>query len=379
MSRLLRRLIPPPRTPLQSLLRLPPTMRTTIYNHPSQSRQISLFLTDFPHTILTTLHATGLTWTYAIPISALLIRLFITATITLPSRYSIQRHMQIIPFQSAYRHSQNALMVAEIKDRRRVKGTVDRVATQNTVDERCKVYDAKLEGEYTKYGFKFWRWWPLLQFPVFLGAMETMRAMIGMKSGILGMLVAPLGTGESGMEKQDVVETATTTAATAIPSTPTKLHTEQEMTINELFAPNTIPDSPPPSSSPTTDPDTYYNTTWLEPTMSIEGPFWITDLTLSDPTTLTPLLVSILMICNILFTGPKPLPGVVLSPGKRGLQRGLVVFAVLLWPLTMQFPAGLVYYWAWSSGWGLGVNLWLDRVYPLRPAVRGCRRPLRNN
>lgn len=171
---------------------------------------------------------------------------------------------------------------------------------------------------------------PILQIPVFLVMAETLRRMMGMRSGLV------FGT-----------------------STPEDVDSDALSTITPDV--NAIPDS----------------FSWYEPSMTFEGPFAIMDLTVADPTLILPLAVSVLMWANLRYgQRQRNLQGLGRSKVSRRLHNGLMGVAIILFPLTLHLPAGFLYYWACTSASSLGADIILDTLFPPRPSVRPCRRPL---
>jgi inner membrane protein COX18 len=370
MSTFLRRaaIAPQSTTPFQSFLRLPPHVRISLFRQ--QSRPFSLdLLVAFPHTILTDLHATGLPWAAVIPISAIVIRVFITVTMTIPSRHAMQRQIKLVPLKSAYRraaHLQTSKMLAK-------KGAVETKIIQDDLKKECDEYDKALDERWLGNFRWFWRWSPLLQLPIFLSVMEAVRSMIGMQQGLLGVAQSILRESLLG-----TTHAADATAASSeIGSSPVGHDAVDVPTIGQVVASNLSATPSPPTTVPTV-----YQPEWFEPTMMTEGLPWMLDLTIADPTPFPftmSFIVSGFMLGNILLSGPRKVPGMVISPFRRGLTRVLILFALGIGPLTLHLPAGMVYYWACSSASGLAANLLMDRMDPLKGSVKPCKRPLRIN
>lgn len=110
----------------------------------------------------------------------------------------------------------------------------------------------------------------------------------------------------------------------------------------------------------------------LDPAMLTEGLPWAVDLTAADPTGTLSYCVAGIMLSQTLL-GMRSIPG-----GSSMLSRVLLVFSILIGPLMAGAPAGILYYWACSSGMALVTNAFLDWRYPL-VRFAPCKRPLLRN
>jgi inner membrane protein COX18 len=313
---------PPLRT---NIFRLPPSLRTTLYNqryqqfHASNPRKSPL---DTAHSLFLSLHEIGHTWALAVPLAALTVRLGLL-TILIPARTSLQRRMQIAPMITAYRSAQ----------RQRTEELIKSGGIQD-LPQHSKEYDKHFEGYKTRLRREWragslWQIMSWVQLPVFLGMAECMRSMLGMQRGILAIISSSIfGTDES---------------------TPATLDNLEKQV---------------------------FHADWIEPSMTTEGLPWFQDLTVADPTLTLPFLVSGLMFANIYFSGGKDLAAQQ-KPWQRGLKRGLLGVALLIGPMTLNLPAGLLYYWACSSATSFASNLLIDRVWPVGRPVLASKRPLR--
>jgi len=156
--------------------------------------------------------------------------------------------------------------------------------------------------------------WPIVQLPVFLWLSSNLRDMLGMPGSIVRTF---LGRGNDGEQ------------------------------VGELF----------------------------QQSMTEEGPSWALDLTAADPTGSLPIIVSVVMMSQTLISAPK------YQRGAGILQRTpTILLVVLSGSIPIIFasaPAGILWYWAWSSGMALVTNVYLNRRYPLTN-VKPCKRPVIN-
>jgi inner membrane protein COX18 len=313
---------PPLRT---SILLLPPAIRTALYAprarqfHASASHNSPL---DTAHSLFLSLHDIGHTWALAVPLAAITVRLGLL-TVLIPARTSMQRRMQIAPLITGFRSAQ-----------RQETGTIIKMGGMQDLRQHSKEYDSKFE-EYKKWlrkdwrAGRFWQFASWVQLPLFLGMAECMRSMLGMHRGILAMISS------------------------------------------SIFG---DPDATPATLDNLEKP--VFHAEWIEPSMTTEGLPWFQDLTVADPTLTLPFMVSGLMFANIYFSGGKALASQQ-KPWQRGLKRGLLGVALLIGPMTLGLPAGILYYWACSSATSFASNMLIDRIWPLQRPVLACKRPLR--
>ena len=271
-----------------------------------------------------TLH---LPWLWVIPLSALTIRILLYHPITLSTRLALQRRLAISPLISAYKPSmrQQARILARQNPEKNMQQ--HHKALMKGVTDELKVRYACGLGR-TFFG-------PMVQFPVFLGVSWTIRDMLGMEGGGLKALICTM----LGYDKDTASSISTSTSA------------------------GTIAQAAAAATGTTT--------TQALPTMTTEGLPWALDLTTADPTGTLSYLVSAIMLSQTLL-GMRSLPS---GARSNTLSRILIVFSLMIGPLMASAPAGILYYWACSSGLALGVNAWLDWRYPLRRVV-GCRGPV---
>lgn len=278
-----------------------------------------------PHGFLVALHGTGLTWAAVIPIAAISIRLALLAFCSAPARRERAKIVEIMPLVSA-----KALQVRE-ETERDIQENPHLLAKKSLK----ALYKKKMENVaadlYKKHGVnKNLTFLPLMQIPVFVVMAETLRRMMGMDTSFFFQTSTP-EDGES-----NLLSTATSD-------------------------PNALSDS----------------SNWYEPTMTFEGPFAIMDLTAADPTLILPLAVSGIMLANLRYSQHMRLrKGLPRSKASLRLHNGLMGLSILIFPATLHLPSGFLYYWACTSASSLGADIIMDKMFPPRPLVKPCRRPL---
>ncbi|TLD18849.1 mitochondrial inner membrane protein oxa1l-like [Venturia nashicola] len=277
-----------------------------------------------PHGFLVALHDTGLTWAAVIPVAAISVRLLTLTFFAVPARHEHAKINEIVPLVSA-----QALNIREQTERDMLENPhlLAKKSAQDLYKDRLKILAADL---FRQHGvMKKLTFLPILQLPVFLIMAETLRRMMGMQSGFLS-------TKDTANDGESAI------LSTVTPDS------------------NTLSDA----------------SNWYEPTMASEGPYFIMDLTASDPTLILPLAVSGLMLANLRYgqhrTSRQGLPR---SRFSRTLHNTLMGASIMIFPATLHVPAGFLYYWACTSASSLAADIIMDKMLPLRPVVRPCRRP----
>jgi inner membrane protein COX18 len=310
----------------RQILHLPPSVRSTLYQHSTRqfhasSPQKSSTLLDLPHELLLSLHNISGAWALTIPLAAITIRACLL-TVQIPARTALQRRIQTLPFITAFRSLQTKSFITTVREGGRA---VDVKAYQRGQLTLRKTAIEKIWGTGKAYTYLSY-----LQIPIFLSMAECMRSMLGMERGLLGAVISSVKSLDEDSNVGEVLEGIE----------------------KPVFHPE-----------------------WIEPSMATEGMLWFTDLTIADPTITLPFVVSGLIVANIVLSGGK-INAADQKPWQRGLKRGLIGMGLCIGPLTLNVPAGILYYWACSSAAGLAANLWIDRVWPIKKPVMACKRPL---
>ena len=133
------------------------------------------------HTLLDTLHAsTGLPWVYTLPLAALTLRTTLILPLSIYSRRVIQKQASLSPLVQSWQHVLRAEVMAE------TAGMGPQVAQQKLLwrmrQKRSEIY--------ARWGCQTWKTMlPLAQLPIWLTAIEAVRAMCGTRAGLLGMIL----------------------------------------------------------------------------------------------------------------------------------------------------------------------------------------------
>jgi inner membrane protein COX18 len=197
---------------------------------------------------------------------------------------------------------------------------------------------------YSRWGCGLWKnYLPLMQLPIWLLMVETLRGMAGTRKGLLGMM---LPAGIAG----DVNELDTTPelAAAGIP--------EAGIVGAELIGEKSIVEVVMP----------------VEPSLATEGILWFPDLMAADPMLLLPFILSGTLFLNIYSGQRRGIPGVAMTRARIRMMRALGVVALAVGPLTLQMPTAVLLYWVSSGMLAYGQHLLIDYYMPIRSPVRPC-------
>jgi inner membrane protein COX18 len=172
---------------------------------------------------------------------------------------------------------------------------------------------------FRRFGCNEWKNYlpQVIQIPVWLTAIEALREMCGKQEGLLRMV--------------------------------TKLFT---------------------SSYPLATPSIVERSLSVEQSFATEGALWFPNLMVADPQMILPFMLSGAILLNLTkATGT--------TVWQKRLKRSLGVVALVLGPLTLQFPSALLIYWISSSMLAYVQDALLSRYMPVKPPVVPCkpRRP----
>jgi inner membrane protein COX18 len=122
-----------------------------------------------------------------------------------------------------------------------------------------------------------------------------------------------------------------------------------------------------------------------DPSMATEGCLWFPDLTVADPLHVLPFALSAILLVNVVprsrlawrqFLGLDP-PAVTWTGNLKWrlrIQRGLLVVAVAIGPLTIHLPAALHLYWITSATLAQVQSFIVGKFIPMPKTVRSARR-----
>ena len=337
----------------RALLRLPSGLRLHLHQQNSRSfhatppRHVPEILNpmNWPHELLVSLHSTGLPWAAIIPLTALLVRLNVAAFLTYPARITVLRQLALKPI---------------LQGRFRAIEASGRLTSLDARTKKRAISDATLQ-MYQKWGCRNWnKALPLLQLPVFVGFMETIRAIGGSPMGFFGAIrqrfmppSRPAGGGAEAGAQADAAGSlhAASLETTSLKASPSQATLSQEQLLQDV----TDMSVPQP---------------WFEPSFAVEGLSWCPDLTAPDPTGVLPVVVPLMMLATIANSlyGAGGLKKSSSSSSRLAsfmFRLSIVFTAAVAWVAPLM-PAGLLYYWTCSSTFALLSQLFFDWRYPIK-------------
>ncbi|MCJ1380579.1 hypothetical protein MMC17_003687 [Xylographa soralifera] len=178
---------------------------------------------------------------------------------------------------------------------------------------------------YRRLGIKRWMVFaPLINFPVWVVSMETIRRMCGTQEGWLSLIAKTFQQPEGDK------------AAVAL--FPVKADTISA---------------------------------YIEPSMAFEGGLWFPDLLVPDPMLILPFALSACFFASIVQQDRRALRrSGVLSKWQKRRSRIAKFVVLAIGPLTLHLPSAMLIYWMGSSLTILGQTMLLESVLPIPPAVQ---------
>jgi inner membrane protein COX18 len=262
-------------------------------------------------TIIDTIHSTtGLSWAITLPLTALLVRTVIVFPIALWGQSHINKLLQINPVIRAWRPVFQHRIMAKHSHRGAIKCHM-----MLSTEMRKKQKEI-----HKSFGLKRWpAYSSLIQLPVWLLVIETIRKMCGTREGLLGM------------------------AATSW------------------------------SSAPATGVEPVAASVPLVESLATEGALWFPNLLASDPQLVLPFVLSGTMFANIYSSHQEAK-----REGKDGkwstrLSRVLMTLALAIGPLTLHVPSAMLVYWITSAGTAFGQRVLIGKIMPKPLSATPCR------
>ncbi|KAF2461442.1 hypothetical protein BDY21DRAFT_86501 [Lineolata rhizophorae] len=358
---------------------------------PRRANAVSAAIDNVCSTTCTTLQlihdSTGLPWAAVIPLSALLVRLFIlTPFVTIPQRHFQHRFLEVSPQYNLRRfilpqtwHHLIMLGPSVHARRKQLMDEAERAAfptRKSLALDRMKWLQRRS-----------WMW-SLLHMPVFLVVAESLRRMMGTHSSLLGLIakwLRQMSENTGGHTKAaDGTDSVTTTssagdAVTGVISPSLTSGRDADGGADEIgaFAQNEIA-ADNRSLAVTTAPEDIASTIpsqspWFVPSMQDEGMLWFPDLTAFDPTFTLSFLVSGVTFTHIWLStrgaNPQDQKRVFLTPTQVFRRFMLGVSVVVLPPVTFLLPSGVLLYWLSSTTLTLMSTQLMEKWKPLRPTL----------
>ena len=283
--------------------------------HASSRRLIVAECLSTTHNLITGLHSiTGLSWAYTLPLTALLIRLTITGPIATYATVINNRRLELSPLLYAWQ-------AAIAKKTYPVHGAKGRAACQKMIGRALRAKGVEVR---KRMGLQYWKsYLTIMQLPVFIVAIDTIRAMCGIEYGLLG-LFSPSPSEEDTKATQEAAEKA----------------------VSPLF----------------------------EPSLATEGALWFPDLLVADPALVLPFALSASLLASIVLQERRlQRNGIRFGKGRIWLGRILKSWALMIGPAMLHLPSGMLIYWISSTWVAFGQNLFLDRYLPTKPLIKPCK------
>lgn len=271
------------------------------------------------HSIITGLHTiTGLPWVITLPLTAILIRSCLILPLSVYSHNVRRRYISVTHLLCAWRRPIETLVRSKYHE----QGSQEHQRLQRLE------FSLKRQELQKRFGVSRWALFlPLLQLPVWLVAVETIRKMCGTHEGLLGLM--------------------------------TKRFTGAEALANDGVLAAAIPPLIP-----------------VEESLAVEGALWFTNLLVPDPQLILPFLLSASIFASITVQRRQALAirgdGALSKLGIR-IDRILKLLALAVGPLTLSMPSAMLVYWISSTLLALLQTAVLDRFMKIDIPVRPCR------
>ena len=270
---------------------------------------------DQVQTLITGLHdISGLPWVATLPLTALIVRSVIVGPLSVVSHEAVNRRLALLPLINAWRLviRQKGMKKAE----NRGPAVLDRIVNRALESKIREIYSRHKCGLLKLY-------LPLLQLPVFLVVIESIRKICGTHEGLLGLVTKQLR--DPAEKSEDGTLEGVSQAASAI-----------------------------------------------EQSLSQEGALWFPDLLAPDPLLILPFLLSGSLFANIYYQN-RAKPGQKPSKWSYRFTNTMKIMALAIGPATVQVPSALLLYWISSSSLALGQHVFLDWYSPHQVPITPCK------
>ena len=316
----------------RSIIKLQPCQlhqSTRLFHASAPRKDVYSTMLYLPHELLLMLHSSGLSWAYALPASAFIVRTAVVLLGGIRSQKRLQRYLALNPLREAIT-SQTRKEMLRNQSTSATPSLAQKTALRAIREDITALNRRWNSGPGASWMWQFW------QLPAFVAMAETIRRMMGLRSGLLSWFLD-----SATMAPPAVVD-------------PGEVQTLQVRLMETDHSLNP----------------------WYTPSFADEGFLWFPNLLLPDPYCILPVTVSGLMIFNIWWSSRTRKSGT--PPGKwsKRLRRMLYSVAGLSLLITPSMPAGLVFYWASGSLSATLWHFWVDWRYPMPPVLKAGKRPL---
>ncbi|MCJ1433592.1 hypothetical protein MMC27_002955 [Xylographa pallens] len=279
-----------------------------------QSEVLDICMTQ-AHNVFTSIHSfTGLPWVLSLPLTAFLVRLCLITPLNIYSHQTVRRQVTLQPLLSAWARPV-ALRIAQ------EHGTRGGAYQEKKLKKELQHKRSEI---YRRFGIKRWMLFaPLVNFPVWLVFMETIRRMCGTQEGLLGLIA-------------------------------------------KAFEPSKGDETAVALSLVKTD----FISPYIEPSMAFEGGLWFPDLLVPDPMLILPFALSACFFATIVQQDRRALSRYgVLSKWQTRRSRISKYVVLAIGPLTLHLPSAMLIYWMASSLTILGQTILMEYFLPIPPMV----------
>ncbi|EGD91168.2 hypothetical protein H112_00968 [Trichophyton rubrum D6] len=273
------------------------------------------------HDVIQGFHSiTGLPWVLSIPLTAITVRCCVALPLQIWSILKTRQLQRLNPLLLTWSRvcQKKAMDEAIMKGRHLFPKTIEASWQQDFKLKRKELYKRWKIRPWASYA-------SILQLPVWLAMMESLRRMVGMSGGLLSIIQSWI---ESKVDGARIIE--------------------------------------------------------VEPSMAIEGALWFPDLLIGDPTHALPVILAATMFTNVTW-GWKVKSAAEISKLQRSeairerafkiLKRVLQGLSIWLAPVMIysQAPAGLLIYWISSSTFATAQTQIVRRVMQTKAPPAPCR------
>lgn len=280
------------------------------------------------HMALTGLHSvTGLSWATTLPCAALIIRVVILSPITIYTHKIRERRKPLRPLILAWAHIISRKALQE-------HGNEGPTVFRKIAIKGCSAKGKEIAKRHSAQAWKLFL--PIVQLPVFLVMIETLRKMCGMHRGLLGLFSEYYSKSDKNTLGHGVQGRADDT----LPPSPLPFEQADHSVV--------IP---------------------LEQSLAVEGALWFPDLLVPDPLLILPFALSGAAFLNIYYQSILA-KGMTESKWQTRIQNIFKIIALAIGPLTLQVPSGILVYWISSSLCAVGSSMALEAYLPRAPPFK---------
>lgn len=280
------------------------------------------------HTALTGLHSvTGLSWAATIPCAALIIRGVILSPISIYTHKIRERRKPLRPLILAWAHIISRKVLQE-------HGKEGPTVFRNIAVKESSAKGKEIAKRHRAQTWKLFL--PIVQMPVFLVMIETLRKMCGIHGGLLSLF-------SEWYSKSDE----------------TTFEHGVEGRADHMLRPSTLPFEHADHSVVIP----------FEKSFATEGALWFPDLLVPDPLLILPFVLSGAMFLNIYYQSILAKGAIELKWQTR-IRNIFKIMALAVGPLTLQVPSGILVYWISSSLCAVGSNMALEAYLPRAPSFK---------